>query len=128
MAAERENQRLEQERKVLALHEQSEQKLMMKRAEAEAMVAEKKAAAEADGLVKAERQNEDIRSRARKQQGDIDLEKTKTVLRELGTAVDKFLGDKNKLGAFVATIVTIISAAFFARESTKLASVFLERR
>ena len=37
---------------------------MMKRAEAEAMVAVKKAAAEADGLVKAERQNEDIRSRA----------------------------------------------------------------
>ena len=105
----------------------SEQKLMMKRAEAEAMVAEKKAAAEADGLVKAERQNEDIRSRARKQQGDIDLEKTKTVLRELGTAVDKFLGDKNKLGAFVATIVTIISAAFFARESTKLARVQLEK-
>jgi len=127
LAAEREKQRLEQERKVLALHEKSEQKLMMKRAEAEAMVAEKKAIAEADGLVKAERQNEDVRSRARKQQGDIDLEKTKTVLREVGTAVDKFLGDKNKLGAFVATVVTIISAAFFARESTKLARVQLEK-
>jgi ATPase family AAA domain-containing protein 3A/B len=72
-----------------------------------------------------ERQNEDVRSRARKQQGELDNQKAVAVARETLSAFGKgakaLLTDPQQLTALVSGLTVLIVAAFSAREAAKLA-------
>lgn len=71
-----------------------------------------------------ERQNEDVRARARQQQGKLDHQKAVAVAREtlsaVGQGVKSVLTDSQQLTALVGSVAVLIVAAFSAREAAKL--------
>ena len=126
LAAEREKARLKTEAKLLQMKEESDRRVQQERVEFESKIAIASATATVEAQVVGERQNEDVHTRSRAQQGDIDTRKVKEALAQMGEGISSILNNPEQLTRLVAAIAALVCCGFMAREGAKLARKRLE--